>query len=109
MYSLSPSGVLTGNGRPPARSAALTSSSLIAEATQVTGRWDARPMSAVTSPPVPRLTSPPSWKVTGPRLETSTRGVSDDIGAFETIAVSQPLDAGVDGRQQLPVERRSGR
>src|SRR5579875_2129414 len=79
MYSLSPSGVLTGNGRPPAFSAAVTSSSVIAEATQVTERWEARPISAVTRPPVPRLTSPPSWKVTGPRLETRTRGVSSAI------------------------------
>src|SRR5690242_10613103 len=53
----------------------------MAEATQVTGRCEASPISAVTSPPVPRLISPPSWKVTGPRFETRTRGVSVDIGA----------------------------
>src|SRR6202012_5885282 len=79
MYSLSPSGVLTGNGRPPAFSAAFTSSSVIADATQVTDRREARPMRAVTRAPVPRLTSPPSWKVTGPRLETRKRGVSSAI------------------------------
>ena len=48
---------------------------VIAEAIQIASRWEASPVSAVTSPPEPRWTSPSAWKVTGPRLITSTSGV----------------------------------
>src|SRR5207237_503843 len=60
------------------RSDIRTSSSVIADATHVTSRWLASPMRAVTSPPVPRRTSSPGPNVTGPRLETRMRGLSED-------------------------------
>src|SRR5918912_3246475 len=75
MYS-PPSGASTANGLPWLRSAASTSSSVIAEAIQVTSRCEANPISAVTNPPVPRLISPSGPNVTGPRLDTSTSGGS---------------------------------
>jgi hypothetical protein len=62
------------NGLPPDSSAFWPSPSVSALAIHTASRWEARPVSAVTRPPVPRLTSPSSWNVTGPRLETSTSG-----------------------------------
>ena len=47
------------------------------EAIQTASRWEARPVSAVTRPPVPRLTDPSSSNVTGPRLETRTSGAGE--------------------------------
>src|SRR4051812_20244009 len=61
-------------GRPPASWARRASASVIALAIHTASRCEARPVSAVTSPPPPRLTEPSSWKVTGPRLETRTSG-----------------------------------
>src|SRR6188472_4682291 len=67
-----PSGASTSNGRPSCSRATWTSCGVIAEAIQIASRCEARPVSAVTRPPVPRFTEPSSWKVTGPRLETNT-------------------------------------
>src|SRR3954465_15566280 len=67
-----PSGASTSKGLPPCSRATSTSWSVIALAIQIASRWDARPVRAVTRPPVPRLTEPSSWKVTGPRFETRT-------------------------------------
>ena len=62
--------------RSPCSRETSTSRSVIAEAIQIASRCEARPVSAVTRPPVPRLTEPSSWNVTGPRLETRTSGRS---------------------------------
>ena len=67
-------GERTGNGRAPCSRETCASCSFIAEAIQTASRCEARPVSAVTSPPEPRCTSPPGPKVTGPRLLTSTSG-----------------------------------
>jgi hypothetical protein len=45
---------------PPLRSDCSTSPSVIADAIQIASRCDASPVSAVTSPPVPRLIEPSS-------------------------------------------------
>ena len=50
-----PAGDSTSNGRPPASSAFSTSSSVIAEAIHIASRCEARPVSAVTSPPLAAL------------------------------------------------------
>jgi hypothetical protein len=55
----------------------LASPSLSADAIHTASRCEASPVSAVTSPPVPRFTLPSSWKVTGPRFETRTSGPRD--------------------------------
>src|SRR3954471_12025534 len=62
------------NARPPCSCAFSASCSVIVDAIQVASRCDARPVRAVTRPPPPRFIDPSSWKVTGPRLETRTRG-----------------------------------
>jgi hypothetical protein len=49
----------------------------MALAIHVASRCDARPVKAVTRPPVPRFIDPSSWKVTGPRLETRTSGAEE--------------------------------
>src|SRR5436190_6511859 len=69
-----PAGERTVSALPSASWALRASPSVSAEAIQTASRCDARPVRAVTSPPVPRLTLPSSWKVTGPRLETRTSG-----------------------------------
>src|SRR3954453_13825884 len=62
----------------------------MAEAIQVASRWEARPVRAVTSPPPPRLIEPSSWWVTGPRLETSTRGA--DCSTPPNLPLEQPRE-----------------
>ena len=64
----------TTNGCPPRSRDLRASPSVIADAIQTASRCDARPVSAVTSPPVPRVNEPSTSNVTGPRLETSTSG-----------------------------------
>src|SRR3954452_21889814 len=70
----------------------------MAEAIQVASRWEARPVRAVTRPPPPRLIDPSSWWVTGPRLETSTRGA--DCSTPPKLPLEQPReDAKPDAQQ----------
>ena len=51
-----------------------TSPSVIAEAIQIASRCEARPVSAVTRPPLPRRRCRRPRRSPGPRLETRTRG-----------------------------------
>src|SRR5437588_5100784 len=103
MYS-PPPGASTANGLPWLRSAAATSSSVMAEAIHVTSRCEASPISAVTNPPVPRRISPSGPKVTGPRLETSTRERSGIGSALHLLKQLQPV-AQQTRRQEPPACR----
>src|SRR2546421_10000114 len=92
MWYSPPEGVVTEKGRPPCSSETATSSSVIAEAIQMASRWDASPVSAVTSPPPPRV-MPCGVCSTGPRLETSTNGASDSLMAFRLLPSRLQEDA----------------
>src|ERR1700722_14538608 len=57
----------------------------MAEAIHTASRWEAKPDSAVTKPPVPRWASPLGPNVTGPRLLTSTSGGRCAGAPFTTV------------------------
>src|SRR5437763_3331738 len=99
--------MLTGNGRPPFSSAAWASSLVMADAIQVTSRWVARPISAVTSPPVPRRISPSGPNVTGPRLDTSTSGGPEEDIALHSLQLLEQLEPVTQQarHQELPADR----
>src|SRR6185437_9444556 len=92
------------NALPWASWALWASPSVSAEAIHTASRCDARPVSAVTSPPVPRLTLPSSSKVTGPRLETRTRGPRESgkvLRSFEKLREDPQIVAQVARREEV--------
>ena len=91
-----PAGDSTMNGLPPASSERATSPSVIAEAIHTASRWEARPVSAVTSPPPPRDTLPSSWKVTGPRFDTRTSVLRSGAGIKGGQTYGETTDDGRD-------------